>query len=215
MLASGGVDSTALLADALKRGEEVHPLYVAAGFVWEKAEFARLARICRELASRRLAPPRKVRVAGVRAAYGAHWAYGDRPAPPASAPDRAVYLPGRNALLLSRAAAYSASRGIDRVRIGILKNNPFPDASPAFLAEMESTLSRTLGKKLRIEAPLRASRKKDAVRRLGARVLALTLSCLRPGAAGKPCGACNKCAERERGIREAALASKRGKAKAR
>jgi len=196
VLASGGVESTALIAAALKRRADVTPLYVASGFVWEKAEFAHLERICRKLASPRLSAPQKSAAPSARA-IAPRWCTGAAPAPGVQSPDDAVGIPGRNLLLLAHAASFAAKRKIGRIEIGVLGSNPFPDATPAFLRSVQRAFSRALGAPLTIAAPLRGLKKRDVARRLDPSVLELTFSCLRPRGL-KPCGACNKCAERAR-----------------
>ena len=41
-LASGGLDSAILVADLLRRGRVVHPIYVRFGLAWEATEEAHL-----------------------------------------------------------------------------------------------------------------------------------------------------------------------------
>ena len=41
-----------LVAERLRRGWEVHPLYVRSGFIWEKAELHWLRRLLRALRGR-------------------------------------------------------------------------------------------------------------------------------------------------------------------
>ena len=66
----------------------------------------------------------------MRDVYAAtHWAIQGRP-PAYHTPDEDVYLPGRNIILLGKAAVYCAAAGIDRLVIGTLAHNPFPDATP-------------------------------------------------------------------------------------
>ena len=45
VLVSGGIESAALLAEALRRYERVYPIYVRKGFVWETVELAHLKRL--------------------------------------------------------------------------------------------------------------------------------------------------------------------------
>jgi 7-cyano-7-deazaguanine synthase len=94
--------------------------------------------------------------------------------------------------------------GLDRVALGVLAANPFPDATDAFFSQLEGTISLGLATDIRIERPLSGLHKADVVR-LGARLpLELTFSCIRP-VGERHCGDCNKCAERQRGFVEAGV----------
>ena len=59
-----------------------------------------------------------------------HWARTGQ-APGYHTPDEDVYLPGRNIVLLGKAGVFCAAAGIDRLVIGTLDHNPFPDATSA------------------------------------------------------------------------------------
>jgi 7-cyano-7-deazaguanine synthase len=119
--------------------------------------------------------------------------------PGAKTPDEAVYLPGRNLLLLSKAAVFCAKRGIGAIAVGSLGHNPFPDATPKFFRGFAASAGHALGVRLKVIAPFRALTKEQVIRR-GIRLhlpLHLSFSCIAPQN-GRPCGHCNKCAERER-----------------
>jgi 7-cyano-7-deazaguanine synthase len=132
-----------------------------------------------------------------------HWAVQGRP-PAYHTPDEDVYLPGRNIILLAKAGVFCAAAHIERIVIGTLGHNPFPDATPEFLSAMADALSRGLGHTLRIDAPYAAFTKAEVIRRSRriAVPLELTLSCMNPalaaGGGGSPrhCGVCSKCRER-------------------
>ncbi|HET8760207.1 MAG TPA: 7-cyano-7-deazaguanine synthase, partial [Nitrospiria bacterium] len=126
VLASGGVESAALIAWALDRFSRVTPLYVRAGLRWEPVERRWLGRLVRSIGSERLDAPVALDVP-VRDLYGRHWSVTGRGVPDAASPDPAVYLPGRNLLLLSKASVYAALHGLDALAIGPLSDNPFPD----------------------------------------------------------------------------------------
>jgi len=122
-------------------------------------------------------------------------------------PDEDVYLIGRNVTLLSKAAIYAAWHGIDRIALGLLAGNPFPDATPAFFDAMARALSLGLAHPLRIDAPFAGLHKSDAIR-LGVELgvpLELTLSCMNPRD-GQHCGRCSKCRERRDAFHEAGVA---------
>src|SRR5947209_6758320 len=144
VLLSGGLDSAVLVADEATR-DEVQPIYVSAGLAWEPAERAIVARVLvTHPFSRRVRPLVSLEV-DMRDVYAAtHWAIEGRP-PAYHTPDEDVYLPGRNIILLAKAAVYCAAADLDRVAIGTLEHNPFPDATPEFRTTLARALSRGLG----------------------------------------------------------------------
>ena len=101
----------------------------------------------------------------MRDVYAAtHWAMQGRP-PAYHTPDEDVYLPGRNVVLLGKAAVYCAAAKIDRLVIGTLAHNPFPDATPEFRAAMARALSLGLDRPLQIDAPYANTEKAEVIRR--------------------------------------------------
>jgi 7-cyano-7-deazaguanine synthase len=211
VLTSGGLDSIVLLADEAARGD-VQPIYVSSGLAWESAERDLIGRWMANGAGG--ARPLVSLAVDMRDVYAAtHWAIQGRP-PAYHTPDEDVYLPGRNIVLLGKAAVYCAAVGIGRLLIGTLAHNPFPDATPEFRAALASALSLGLAHRLTIGAPYAEMGKADVIRR-GARLgvrFELTLSCMNPvvsprGDAHPPqhCGVCSKCRERHDAFVEARI----------
>lgn len=223
VLLSGGLDSAVLAAqEAAEPGDRiVQPIYVSVGLAWEAAEKAAVRELFSLLPhTERISPLVSLSV-DMRDVYpAAHWAIEGRP-PGYHTPDGDVYLPGRNIVLLGKAAVYCAVAGIDRIVLGTLAHNPFPDATPAFRSAMAEALSLGLAHRLRIDAPFADARKADLVRRgttMGV-PLALTLSCMQPRESrelAEPrkvrqpgfvhCGMCSKCRERHDAFVEAGIA---------
>ena len=205
MLLSAGLDS-AVLAAAEARVGPVHPIYVSTGLAWERGELAALNQL---LAS----APFAVNVAPlarlsftVEDLYPAtHWAL--RGTPPAfDTADEEVYLAGRNVLLLSKAAIYCSQHHINRIVLGPLAGNPFPDATPQFFETMARALSLGLGRTIVVDTPFLSMEKSDVIR-LGMELgvpLELTLSCMNPQD-GRHCGQCSKCRERRDAFAEAGV----------
>jgi 7-cyano-7-deazaguanine synthase len=219
VLVSGGLDSAVLLVEEATRGE-VQPVYVSSGLAWEDAERTTLALL---LASPEMPATRPLAslTLDMRDVYGGtHWAV--QGAPPAyNTADEEVYLPGRNIVLLGKAGVLCAIAGIERLVMGSLAHNPFPDATPVFRSAMGVALSEGLGAPLRVDAPYAEVSKAEVIRR-GARLglpFELTLSCMSPvlppqvlppqvlppqvlpsaeAQDGLPlhCGTCSKCRER-------------------
>ena len=140
VLFSGGLDSAVLLAEEAARAD-VQPIYVKVGLAWEGAERAALARLLTSGIGGPNVRPLVVLTVDMTDVYPAtHWALQGRP-PNYDTPDEAVYLPGRNIVLLGKAGVYCASAGIGRLALGTLDHNPFPDATPAFRDAMATALS--------------------------------------------------------------------------
>ena len=206
MLASGGLDSAVLLG-TLARRHTVHPLYVRCGLAWERAEQRLLARFLAALRARhgrRVAPLARLDLP-VASLYGAaHWSVSGRGVPGRRAAVSSNYLPGRNLLLGGLGAVHCARYRIPALALALLADNPFPDATPAFLADLGRLASRGLGTRIRVRAPFRHLGKAAVIRRGRDLPLALTLSCARPRGL-RHCGRCTKCAERQRAFAAAGV----------
>ncbi|MFQ5692970.1 MAG: 7-cyano-7-deazaguanine synthase [Nitrospinota bacterium] len=202
VLVSGGLDSCVLAAE-LARRRPVFPLFVRQGLRWEETELYFLRRFLDSLNRKNV---RDLTVLDLPAGdlYGEHWSTTGEAVPGADTEDAAVYLPGRNVLLLSKAAVFCAMRRIPEIALGILGRNPFSDATPEFFGRMESALSAALDFSIRITRPF-SGRTKEEVTRMGRDLpLEWTFSCINPQG-NRHCGVCNKCAERRRGFREAGV----------
>jgi 7-cyano-7-deazaguanine synthase len=234
VLLSGGLDSAVLAADEAAR-TEIQPIYVSVGLAWEDAERAMLTGLLAASLFRARVRPLVSLTVDMRDVYAAtHWAIQGRP-PGYHTPDEDVYLPGRNVILLGKAGVFCAAAQIDRLVLGTLGHNPFPDATPAFRGAMAHALSLGLAHAIAIDAPYAHLSKADVIRR-GAALgvpFELTLSCMNPRTAlsrqpsaisnhqsaistqqsaistqqsAMHCGTCSKCRERHNAFVEAALA---------
>jgi 7-cyano-7-deazaguanine synthase len=202
VLCSAGLDSAVLLAEAAEKGAAV-PIYVATGLAWEEAERRALARLVAALPQRHnVAPVVTLHVDMCDVYPATHWAIRGE-APAYDTPDEDVYIEGRNIVLLSKAAVYMARQRLERILIGPLDGNPFPDATPEFFAAMSQALGLGLASPITIEAPLLHATKADVIRRgIALRVpFELTLSCMQPVDDAR-CGRCSKCRERKDAFRE-------------
>lgn len=203
VLISGGLDSCVLLAHLAEQDREITPLYVRAGLIWERTELISIRRFLAQLNHSGLQPLRQLSLP-VEDTYQSHWSTTGQAVPGAHSEDSAVYLPGRNLLLLSKAAVYCALNRIGVIALGLLKGNPFPDATPAFLHDFERLASDALTHPLEIVTPFRSLSKTEVIDLGKDLPLELTFSCIRP-VGEKHCGGCNKCAERRRSFIEAGV----------
>jgi 7-cyano-7-deazaguanine synthase len=145
----------------------------------------------------------------VRRLYGDHWSTTGEGVPGYEAPDSAVYLPGRNVLLIGVTAVWSALHDVSKIAIGSLDDNPFPDATPHFFESYGRLLSESLDHPIEVVAPYRKQHKAQLIARFPHLPLELTLTCMSPkrDASGRllHCGDCNKCHERQDAFREAGV----------
>jgi 7-cyano-7-deazaguanine synthase len=201
VLLSGGLDSAVLVAEEAKR-DQVQPIYVSVGLAWEGLERAAAEQFLEQGTFRHHVSPLLSLSVDMTDVYpAAHWAREGRP-PGYNSPDEEVYLPGRNIILLSKAAVFCAIHRISRLTIGTLAHNPFPDATPEFRSRLARALSVGLAHAFEIAAPFADVEKTEVIRRGAAAglPLQLTVSCMKPagtvGGSPQHCGDCNKCRER-------------------
>ena len=196
VLLSAGLDSAVLAASEARRAR-VHPVYVSTGLAWEGEELAALDRLLASAPFAGNLEPLTRLAFTVRDLYPpTHWALRGEP-PAFDTPDEDVYLTGRNVILLSKAAIYCAQHRINRIALGPLAGNPFPDATPQFFDAMARALSEGLAHAIEIATPFTSMHKSDVIA-LGVELgvpLELTLSCMNPQG-GRHCGRCSKCRER-------------------
>ena len=207
VLLSAGLDS-AVLAASEARTSRVHPIYVSTGLAWEPGELAVLEQLLAGPPfAGRLVPLVRLTFTVEDLYPASHWAIRGEP-PAFDTPDEDVYLTGRNVALLSKAGIYCAQHSIERIALGPLAGNPFPDATPAFFEAMAGALSLGLDAPIAIATPFASLDKSDVIR-LGAELgvpLALTLSCMNPPATNAVhCGRCSKCRERRDAFLEAGV----------
>ena len=184
-------------------------MHVRAGLAWEDAERRAIDRLLGQAPFAGRIEPLVTLTVDMRDVYPAtHWAVVGRP-PAYDTPDEDVYLEGRNIVLISKAAVLCARLGANRLSLGPLAGNPFPDATPDFFEAMARAVSLGLGRPLSIATPLAHLHKEDVIT-LGHELgvpLELTMSCMNPEG-DKHCGRCSKCRERQQAFRAAGTRDK-------
>ena len=200
VLASGGLDSAILVAELIRQGRPVQPIYVRFGLVWEAVEEAHLRRFLQTIS----APEPVAFDFPIADVYATHWSVSADGIPGAETPDEAVYLPGRNLLLIAKTAVWCALNAVPTIALGTLKGNPFADSSREFFAGLESVVHTGLDWPLQIVTPFSELTKADVLALGRGLPLEHTFSCISP-VDDDHCGRCNKCEERRRAF--TALAS--------
>ena len=203
VLISGGLDSAILLGDALRHHESVVPIYIRCGLHWEPPEFAHLTRYLDAL--RRPALNRLVVLEQpIADVYGPHWSITGKNVPDAKSADEAVFLPGRNVLLLAKSLLWCHLNRVPAVALGSLQTNPFPDATPEFFHGFQNLVNQAMQGSCEVRLPF-GGMKKAAVMALGKGLpLEHSFSCIAP-IDGIHCGNCNKCAERRLAFTDAGM----------
>jgi 7-cyano-7-deazaguanine synthase len=198
---SGGLDSSILLGHLLLEGYRVRPFYVRSGLFWQEAELAAAGRFLGRIReSLSAVEPLVVLDLPLADLYDGHWSLTGMSTPDAASSDDAVYLPGRNALLLLKASLWCQLHGIGQLAIGVLGTNPFADATAGFFDAFEAVVNQSSGSRLTIVRPLAGLTKCQVMQRGCGLPLELTFSCIAP-VSGLHCGRCNKCAERQAAFR--------------
>ncbi len=203
VLASGGLDSAILVGELVRQGRPVQPIYVRFGLVWEAVEEAHLRRFLDTLPTDSVGPLLTLDFP-IADVYEAHWSLSARGIPDADSPDDAVYLPGRNLLLLAKAIVWCALHDVTVVNLGTLKGNPFADASREFFAAVEQVAHVGLGSPIEIATPFAGLTKADVLQLGRDLQLQHTFSCIDPQGS-RHCGRCNKCAERRRAFADLSI----------
>jgi 7-cyano-7-deazaguanine synthase len=217
VLCSGGLDSTTVLYFALDQGFDVYPV----SFNYRQRHVVELTFVKQTLEKLELAGRWTVfnlDFSQVRASALTDMLIAVPESRNPSEMDAAIpvtYVPLRNSIFLSYAAAYAEANDISDIFIGVnaLDYSGYPDCRPAYIASMEDTIS--LGSKyvdqpsrrFNIHAPLIDKTKKEIIA-LGLSLgvdYNLTWSCYQPRVVyGKiePCGVCDSCILRKKGFDE-------------
>ncbi len=204
LLLSGGLDSTTLLAHAVREGFDVHALSFAYG-----QRHANELAAARRVAERYGAVEHRVSHIDLGLFGGSALTDEsldvpmDRDAADMSEGVPVTYVPARNTIFLAHALAYAEVVNASDIFIGVnsVDYSGYPDCRPQFIEAFQAMA-------LRIRAPLMALSKAEIVRMgldLGVDY-ALTSSCYAPSPSGAACGHCDACTLRLRGFAEAGVA---------
>ena len=121
-----------------------------------------------------------------------------------------TFVPGRNVVFLTFAAALAWRRGIRHLVTGVAQTDysGYPDCRQDTIVSLQETLRLAMESEVEIHTPLMHLSKKETVElavSVGAlEAMALTHTCYR--GERPPCGACPACVLRARGFEEAGVA---------
>lgn len=212
ILASGGLDSTVAAAVARREGFRLHFLTIA--YRQRHAiEIERAAQVASAFQADHLVLHVDLRAIGGSALSGDLSVPKGRAKAEQSHGIPATYVPGRNLIFLSLAAAHAEVLGATTIYFGanIIDYSGYPDCQPTFIQAMETTIAAGTkagveGKHIEIRTPLLKLTKSEIIR-LGLTLevpFHLTHSCYDP-VGTVACGQCDSCLIRKRGFAEAGV----------
>jgi 7-cyano-7-deazaguanine synthase len=213
VLASGGLDSTVTAAIAIQEGRELFFLTIAYG-QRHAVEVERARQVAAALGvANHLVMNLDLRIIGGSALTGPLAVPKNRPSSERSKTVPATYVPGRNLIFLSLAAAHAEVVEASFIYFGanVLDYSGYPDCRPEFIrafeaAVKEGTKAGTEGNSLQIRAPLLMLTKAEIIRQ-GIELhvpFHLTHSCYDP-AGELACGRCDSCLIRREGFAKAGV----------
>ncbi len=203
---SGGQDSTTCLYWALARWGTGR----VTALTFDYGQRHRLELDCARRVAILAGVPHEILPINTFAALGGNALTGDQPVPVGDAPVTGLpdtFVPGRNLIFLTFAAAYAYQRGIHHVVTGVAQTDysGYPDCRETTLQALEQAISLGMDYSIELHTPLMHLSKAATVElatTVGALpVLAFTHTCyngLQP-----PCGECSACLLRAKGFAEA------------
>jgi len=210
VLFSGGLDSTTALAWALRRYDQVFPL------TFDYGQRHRLEVRMAARAARRLKLPHAVLKIDLGQVGGSALTDGAIAVPSFTSLDDmgdgppSTYVPFRNGVLLSLAAAWAETRDIRHLVTGfnVIDSPHYPDTRPDFVLAMEAALNAGTraafdSDKWKILAPFIGLKKSEIIAEglfLGVDY-SYAISCYAGGEV--PCGTCSSCLLRQKAWQEA------------
>lgn len=211
VLFSGGIDSSTTLAIALQERDEVYAL----SFDYGQRHRIELEKANLVLKQFRIKDHLQFQIDLRQIGGSALTSYID--VPKQRSIDHSIpvtYVPGRNLIFLSIAAAFGETRNAFDLYYGanVLDYSGYPDCRPEFIESLQQTLNKgtksgTEDHKFRIHAPLLKLTKAQIIQKgisLGVDYTN-THSCYDPSETGEACGQCDSCVIRLKGFSEAGL----------
>lgn len=207
LLLSGGIDSTTLLAELVSAGKQVYALSFDYGqrhaveldFAQKNAAKYKVLAHCiikldlGNIATNNMLSNKKMKVVN----------YNTLPMPQSICE---TYVPGRNLLMLSHAAAYAENHGLKDIYFAANADDGkrFPDCRPQFISALNQLwLSCPNTADIKIYAPYMNTSKAEVIKKSIQLSVDLkqTLSCYAP-IGNKECGTCMSCVLKQKAMNE-------------
>jgi 7-cyano-7-deazaguanine synthase len=214
VLASGGLDSSTVLAMAIRQGFDVHALSFDYG-QRHRCELEAAERVARSLGVTQHRIARiNLRMFGGSALTADIEVPKDRDSDRMSSEIPITYVPARNTIFLSFALGWCEVLDARDIFIGVhaVDYSGYPDCRPEFLRAFEklanlATKAGVEGATYQVHAPLLHMSKSRIIQAgIEAGVdFSLTRSCYDPTPEGLACGRCDSCILRRRGFEEAGV----------
>jgi len=195
VLTSGGVISLALLEYCSERFASVIPIYIQSGLRWEEAELFWLKKLLRGRKSGNV-EPLTVLSLPLRDTYQANWSVTGVKVPSGKEQFKDIRLPGREILLLSKAAIFSALHGASTIAVGFSKSYRTNGHSDTLRTQIQTLISKSLNMPLSIIAPFEEKTREEVLFDMRNSGFDYSFSCLGPKGY-QHCGECYKCHERK------------------
>ncbi len=213
VLLSGGLDSTTLLAYAIRDGFSAHAMTFRYG-QRHAVEIDAARRVAAAFGVRdHVIVDIDLRLFGGSALTADIAVPKDRPLDDMSSGIPMTYVPARNTIFLSFALAWSEVLGASDIFIGVnaLDYSGYPDCRPEYIAAYEQMANLATKSGIEGSAPIHIRTPlidltKGQIVELGRSLgvdYALTLSCYDPSPDGEACGRCDACRLRLKGFHEA------------
>ena len=210
VLVSGGLDSTTVLAMALKAGYACHTLSFDYG-QRHRSELVAAERVSRAMG----VAEHKVVHLDLDSIGGSALTDMDIAVPEEETEGIPItYVPARNTVFLAIALGWAEVLEARRIYVGVnaVDYSGYPDCRPEFIAAFEATANLATragveGDRLTIETPLIDLGKHEIIRRgieLGVDY-SLTVSCYQANESGEACGKCDSCRLRRAGFEAAGV----------
>ena len=209
VLLSGGLDSSTVLAYALKRGMDCTALTFSYGQRHSKENDS-----ARAIASRYAVQLREAKINISDLIESSLTGYGNIEHRPLDEIENSIpntYVPARNIIMISIAAGLAQTIGATTVFIGAnaLDYSGYPDCRPEFFNAMEEAINIGTGSyannQMKLEVPLQYLKKSEIIK-MGMKLRVpyeLTWSCYE--GKDEACGMCDSCQLRLRGFQEAGI----------
>jgi 7-cyano-7-deazaguanine synthase in queuosine biosynthesis len=195
LLMSGGIVSLALLDYYSKQFPHVIPVYIHMGFRWEECELYWLKKYLRGHKGENLEALEILHLP-LRDSFQSHWSVTGVKTPTGKEHLKDIYLPGRDLVMLNKAAIFSAAAGSVNLAVGFLKSHSMISRGNDTLARATELISKSLEVNMNILTPFATKNREDALFIMKDQGYEYSFSCLSPKGY-QHCGECYKCHERK------------------